>query len=414
MTVMKIDLKKLREEVLRLRTLVFAILAILIFAFGWLIGSAQNEVQAGEIAEGEVTNEIRFYEGVEDDVSFQQFWQVWDLVKDLYLRGPVSEKDLFYGAISGMVDALEDPYSVYFDPEDASAFNEELDGEYSGIGAEIGQEDDYIVVVAPLSGSPAEAAGLLAGDYIVAVDDEDIIGVTVDYAVSIIRGEADSEVVLTVVRDGITIEVPIVRGDIHINSVEWELRDDGIMYIELYMFNGDTTALFRQAAQEILTSDVSGIILDLRNNPGGLLTEAVNIAGFWIADDIVVQERVGDEVEGYAANGFAWLNEYSTVVLVDGGSASGSEILAGALQDYGLATLVGEQTYGKGSVQEYYEFDDGSALKVTTAEWLTALGRSIDQVGIAPDVVVEYTIEDYEAGLTPQFDEAIRQLEAAR
>jgi len=398
-----------------IRTLVFVIIAVVIFALGWLVGTTQNESIDGDVVEGDITNELRFYDTIEDDVSFQQFWQVWDLVRDLYLRQPVSEKEMFYGAISGMVDKLGDPYSVYFDPESAGAFAEELDGEYSGIGAEIGKEDDYIIVVAPLSGSPAEASGLLAGDYIVAVDDEDIIGVTVDYAVSIIRGIADTEVILTVVRDGYdsTVEVPITRGDIKINSVEWEMRDDGIMYIELSIFNEDTTTLFREAAQEVLTSDVQGIILDLRNNPGGLLTEAINIAGFWISDDVVVQERVGEDVEGYAANGFAWLSEIPTVVLVDGGSASGSEILAGALQDYGLATLVGEQTYGKGSVQEYYEFDDGSALKVTTAEWLTALGRSIDKVGITPDVIVEYTIEDYEAGLTPQFDTAISELQAA-
>ena len=412
---MNINWKKLQKEILRLRTLVFVVLAIAIFTLGWLAGAGQETYEEQDITQGEVTNQIRFYEGIEDDVSFQQFWQVWDLAKDIYLRGPVSEKDLFYGAITGMIDGLEDPYSVFFDPMDASAFNEELEGEYSGIGAEIGKEDDYIVVVAPLSGSPAEESGLLAGDYIIGVDEEDIIGVTVDYAVSIIRGEAGSEVVLTVVRNGFdnTVEIPITRGEIKINSVEWELKDDGIMYIDLYMFNEDTTSLFRQAAQEILTSDVNGILLDLRNNPGGLLTEAINVAGFWIADDIVVQERVGDEIEKYAANGFAWLEEYPTVILVDGGSASGSEILAGALQDYGLATLVGEQTYGKGSVQEYYEFDDGSALKITTAEWLTALGRSIDKVGITPDVVIEYTIEDYEAGLTPQLDAALSELQAA-
>ncbi|MBT3230670.1 S41 family peptidase [Candidatus Uhrbacteria bacterium] len=412
---MNINLKKLQKEILRVRTLVFVILAIAIFALGWLAGSGTDQVSDDDIGQGDVTNQIRFYEGIEDDVSFQQFWQVWDLARELYLRGPVSEKDLFYGAISGMIEGLEDPYSVFFDPEDASSFNEELDGEYSGIGAEIGKEEGYIVVVAPLSGSPAEAAGLLSGDYIVQVGDEDIIGATVDYAVSIIRGEAGSEVILTVVRNGFdnTIEIPITRGDIEINSVEWELRDDGIMYIQLYMFNEDTTTLFRQAAQEILTSDVDGILLDMRNNPGGLLTEAINVAGFWIDDDIVVQERVGDEIEKYAANGFAWLDEYPTVILVDGGSASGSEILAGALQDYGLATLVGEQTYGKGSVQEYYEFDDGSALKITTAEWLTALGRSIDKVGITPDVVVEYTLDDYEAGLTPQFDAALSELQTA-
>lgn len=409
---MKIDLIKIKARVFRGQTLVFVICAIILFSAGWLIkGSidSNNQLPANE---GEVINQYRFYDGIEDDVSFQQFWQVWDLVHELYLHQPLSEKDLFYGAITGMVDALEDPYSVYFDPISAASFNEELEGEYSGIGAEIGKEEDYIIVVAPLSGSPAEVAGLMSGDYIIAVDGEDIIGATVDYAVSIIRGQADTEVVLTIVRNGFdaTIEVPITRGDIKINSVEWELRDDGIMYIQLSIFNEDTTALFRQAVQEILTSDAKGIILDLRNDPGGLLTEAINVAGFWIDDDPVVSQRIGDMVESYSASGFALLADIPTVVLVDGGSASGSEILAGALQDYNLATLIGEQTFGKGSVQDYYEFDDGSALKVTTAEWLTPLGRSIDKVGITPDIIVEYTIEDYESGATPQLDAAISEL----
>lgn len=409
---MKIDLIKIKAHVFRGQTLVFVICAIILFSAGWLIKGSIDSNNQLPVAEGDVINQYRFYDGIEDDVSFQQFWQVWDLVHELYLHQPLSEKDLFYGAITGMVDALEDPYSVYFDPISATSFNEELEGEYSGIGAEIGKEEDYIVVVAPLSGSPAESAGLLSGDYIVAVDGEDIIGATVDYAVSIIRGKANTEVVLTIVRNGFdsTLEIPITRSEIKINSVEWELRDDGIMYIQLSIFNEDTTSLFRQAVQEILTSDAKGIILDLRNDPGGLLTEAINVAGFWIDDDIVVSQRIGDIIESYSASGFALLADIPTVVLVDGGSASGSEILAGALQDYNLATLIGEQTFGKGSVQDYYEFDDGSALKVTTAEWLTPLGRSIDKVGITPDIIVEYTIEDYESGATPQLDAAVSEL----
>lgn len=411
---MKIDLIKIKAHVFRVQTLVFVICAIILFSAGWLIKGSIDSNNQLPVAEGDVINQYRFYDGIEDDVSFQQFWQVWDLVHELYLHQPLSEKDLFYGAITGMVDALEDPYSVYFDPISAASFNEELEGEYSGIGAEIGKEEDYIVVVAPLSGSPAESAGLLSGDYIVAVDGEDIIGATVDYAVSIIRGKANTEVVLTIVRNGFdsTLEIPITRSEIKINSVEWELRDDGIMYIQLSIFNEDTTSLFRQAAQEILTADAKGIILDLRNDPGGLLTEAINVAGFWIDNDPVVSQRIGDIIESYSASGFALLSDIPTVVLVDGGSASGSEILAGALQDYNLATLIGEQTFGKGSVQDYYEFDDGSALKVTTAEWLTPLGRSIDKVGITPDIIVEYTIEDYESGATPQLDAAVSQLKA--
>ncbi len=412
---MKIDIKHIIKEAVKIRTIVYVLIAVIFFAFGWVAKSSFNCDSISDVQEGEVLDGYRYYNGIEDNISFEQFWQVWDMVNDLYLRQPISEKDLFYGAISGMVDAVGDPYSVYFNPEETAIFNEELEGEYSGIGAEIGKEDEYIIVVAPLSGSPAQDAGLLAGDYIISVDGEDMIGATVDYAVSIIRGDPGTQVTLTIVRDGFdsAIEVPITRGDIKINSVEWELRDDNIMYIQMSIFNEDTTSLFRQVAQEVLTGDVKGIILDLRNNPGGLLTEAINIAGFWIDDDIVVQEKVGESVEQYSANGFAWLSEVPTVVLVDGGSASASEILAGALQDYGLATLIGEQTFGKGSVQEYYEFEDGSALKVTTAEWLTPNGTSIDKVGITPDVIVEYSQEDYETGATPQLDAAVSKLKEA-
>jgi carboxyl-terminal processing protease len=396
------------------QTIGYVLFACILFTGGWI---ANNELGANDKCsnkEGEVVDS-RDYEGIEDDISFIQFWQVWDMVQELYLRQPISEKDMFYGAISGMVDALGDPYSVYFDPEESSAFNEELQGEYSGIGAEIGKKEDYIIIIAPLSDSPAERAGLIAGDYIISVNGEDMIGATVDYAVSRIKGEAGTRVTLTIVREGSddTIDIPITREDIKINSVEWEFRDDGIMYIRISIFNEDTTSLFRKAAQEALTKEAKGIVLDLRNNPGGLLTEAINVAGFWIDNDTVVQERVGDSVEPFSANGFAWLYNIPTVVLVNGGSASGSEILAGALQDYGLATLIGEQTFGKGSVQEYYEFDDGSALKVTTAEWLTPNGKSIDEVGITPDQVIEYSKEDYETGATPQLDAAISKLKEA-
>lgn len=389
-----------------------ATIVVALFYLGYIVGNLHGARSAVPEGEGRVLNQGDLSVEIGEDLDFRSYWDIWNLVKEAYVEQPVSEVDMFYGSLAGMVQALGDPYSVYYDPEQADEFNQELDGTFSGIGAEIDKKDDKIVVVAPLSGSPAEEAGLLSGDEILAVDGEDLYGLSATEAVYLIRGEKGTEVTLTLARQGVDdqFEITITRGEIKIDSVDWEIRDDNIAVINVYMFNDDTTTLFQEAVQEILTADVDGIVLDLRNNPGGLLTEAVNLAGFWIDGQVVVKERVGDKERSLAASGVAQLAGIETIVLVNGGSASGSEILAGALQDYGVATLIGEQTFGKGSVQELYEFTDGSALKITVAEWLTPEGRSINKVGITPDIIVEYSLEDYEEGNTPQFDAAIREL----
>ena len=383
------------------------IVLVVVFYAGLFVGSWQ--ATAGELeSDGQqVINQNRFFDRA-DDVDVSNFWEVWDLVQEIYYQ-PVDEADLFYGAMEGMLQGLNDPYSMFFDPEAAQEFDNELEGVFYGIGAEIGKKEDVIVVIAPLSGAPAEQAGLLAGDEIWYVDDEYIFGYTVHEAVQIIRGEIGTEVVLTIAREGVDemLEIPITRDEIQISSVEWEIRDDSIAMIEVSMFNDDTTDLFTDAVREALAEGAQGIVVDLRNNPGGLLTEAINVAGFWIDDMPVVQQRVGGSVQSYDATGNAWLSSTPTVVLVNGGSASASEILAGALQDYGYATVIGEQTFGKGSVQDYYELPDGSAVKITVSEWLTALGRSINEVGITPDIEIEFTLDQYEAGETPQIDAAI-------
>jgi len=391
--------------------IVATLLLMSVFYLGLFVGSWQaTDVASGESTD-RVVNQNRFFNR-SGDVDFDTFWDVWDLVKESYYQQPVSEQDLYYGALEGMLWALEDPYSLYFDPEDAQEFTNELDGVFYGIGAEIGKKDDTIVVIAPLAGSPAEAAGLKAGDKIWYVDDTDIYNYSVNEAVQIIRGEIGTQVVLTVSREGVDdlVEIPITRDEITVSSVEWEIREDGIGVIEISMFNEETTDLFMQATQEMVAQGATGLIVDLRNNPGGLLTAAMNVAGFWTKSLPIVQQRIQGDVQSYNTSGNGWLSTIPTVVLVNGGSASASEILAGALQDYGYATIIGEQTFGKGSVQEYYELPDGSAVKITVAEWLTALGRSINEVGITPDIEVEYTIEQYEAGETPQFDTAINFL----
>lgn len=305
---------------------------------------------------------------------------------------------------------------MFFVPTEADAFTKDLEGKFFGIGAEIGLKDDHIIIVAPLAESPAEKAGIQAGDIIVSVDEKSTKDWGINETVLNIRGEKGTPVTLEVVREGVDapFDITIVRGEITIDSVKWEIRDDGIAVVSIFMFNEDTTVLFQKAVQEILTEDVKGVIIDVRNDPGGLLSEAINIAGFWIDGDTVVIEKVGDVERPFRSQGAPRLAGMPTVVLVNGGSASASEILAGALQDFGAATIIGEQTYGKGSVQEYHEFEDGSALKMTTAKWLTPKGRSISNTGIAPDIIVEYTLDDFNEERTPQLDAALDFLKAIK
>jgi carboxyl-terminal processing protease len=282
---------------------------------------------------------------------------------------------------------------------------------FSGIGAEIGiDKDGFLAVVAPIKDSPAAKAGLLAGDRIAAIDNLDTAGMTVNEAVRHIRGEKGTPVVLIVVRQGVVdpISISIVRDDITIDSVAWAVREDDIGVISISTFDENTSELFAKAAADMVAANVRGIILDLRNNPGGYLESALNLAGYWVNGQTGVIEEVRGARQEYPADGSNALANVKTVILVNGGSASASEILAGALQDYGKAVLVGTQTFGKGSVQGYQEFPDGSSMKITVARWLTPKGRSIDKVGITPDNIVELTKENtHDTNKDPQFDEAV-------
>jgi carboxyl-terminal processing protease len=327
------------------------------------------------------------------DVNFSLFWQVWDLLKEKYLyQDKVQDLSLFYGALAGSVAALGDPYSIFFNPETASEFTEELSGRFEGIGAEIGIKNNQLTIIAPLPETPAERAGIRAGDKIYAIDNLDTTGMSTDQAVNLIRGEKGTDVVLLIVHKGETktTEITITRDTIDINSVRWEMKADNIAYIRITAFNEDTGRRFKEAVNEATLQGAERIVLDLRNNPGGFLDMAVELGSYWVDNDVMVQEIFSDASlnKNYYSSGRAVLADLPTVVLVNGGSASASEILAGALQDYGLATLVGEQTFGKGSVQELETLSDGSAVKITVAEWHTPLGRSINKEGILPDVVI--------------------------
>ncbi len=393
-----------------LRALGVVLVAVIFAGFGYTVGmrdSARTVVPDGE---GRVVNQGGEPKGLSDDVDFSTFWDVWSLVRSSYVDQPVSEKNLYYGSVAGMVAGLHDPYSNYFTPEEAQAFNEELSGTFFGIGAQLDQRDGNIVVIAPLPGTPAERAGILAEDFIVSIDGVSTEGMVLNEAVNAIRGEKGTTVTLGIVHKDTEdiVTMPIVRDEIKTESVTYTFRDDGIAVIEVSMFNEDTSSLFRTASQRALKDGATGIILDLRNNPGGLLDAAIDLAGYWVpsGSSVLIEEIRGTRDE-FPANGLAQLREIPTVVLVNGGSASASEILAGALQDYGEARVIGDQTFGKGSVQEYHDLPDGGAVKITVARWLTPLGRSIDQTGITPDDIVSLTLDDVHAKRDPQFTAAL-------
>lgn len=390
-------------------TLILSLILVSVIAFfiGFFVGEvrgARSIVPEGEgvvLGQGQDTP-------FATDVEFNQFWDIWNFLKDEYVEQPVSDMDLFYGALKGLVEGVNDEYSMYFDPREAQEFAASLEGSFEGIGAEIGIREERLVVVAPLEGMPASIAGLLPGDWIVLIDGTETFGMSVEEAVMNIRGEKGTEVVLTISREGVdeVFDVPITRDKIVIDSVRWEIDEEGVMEISLTAFNHDTVTLFNEAVQVALTNNIEGIVLDLRSNPGGLLTAAIDIASAWVGYDTVLLERMRDDEVAFDGMMAARLSGIPTVVLVNGGSASASEIVAGALQDYEYATVVGTQTYGKGSVQDYRELDDGSAVKITTAKWYTPLGRSIDEEGIEPNIIIDYTLEDFEAERDPQREAA--------
>lgn len=346
-------------------------------------------------------------------VDFELFWDTWHLIKDRYAKQPVDEKKMFYGALMGMVASLGDPHSVFLEPVASEEFAQELSGKFEGIGAEIGIKKGNLVVIAPLPDSPAEKAGLMAGDRIIGIDEIDTTGMAIDDAVSRIRGDKGTKVKLHILRG--TESEPrvfeIVRDTIAVQSakISYATSPKGkkLAVIKISHFNGDTFDRFLDGVTQIVARDVDGIVLDLRNNPGGYLDASVLMLGEWVPGEIAVSERYSDgSTEDHRANGRGRLKDIPTVVLVNGGSASASEIVAGALKDHGKAVLIGTKTFGKGSVQDLVELDDGSSVKLTIAEWLTPKGANINVEGIAPDFEVDRTEEDYENDEDPQTDAA--------
>ncbi|MBT3817452.1 MAG: S41 family peptidase [Candidatus Magasanikbacteria bacterium] len=383
------------------KSILFFSLLMAVFAFGggYLFGSANGLHSELVNAQGqvEIAKVVNFYGNTRsEEVEFDQFWEVWDMVKDKHVNQPVDDTALFYGAMEGLVAGLDDPYSVYFPPTDAKEFTESLSGEFEGIGAQIGLKDSQLVVIAPLEKSPAMLAGIKTNDKIMTIDSEATYGITVEEAVTRIRGPQGTDVILGVSREseeGI-LDITITRDTINIPTINWEMKESNLAYLRISHFNEDTLDEFYEAVGNIMIEEPRGLILDLRSNPGGFLETSVIVASEWVEDGAVVLEEFKDgNRESYMRKGTKRFVDMPTIVLVDGGTASGSEIVAGALQDYGKATVVGTQTFGKGSVQEFEILPDGSAIKITIAKWLTPDARAIDGVGITPDIVLEEMIE---------------------
>ncbi len=389
---------------------VLIIAVIIAFMAGMVIGQrSDGDTQQMPTGSGSVSGVGETPTYLSEDVDVDLLWEAWDVITEHYVDQPVSETELLYGALAGLVGSLQDPHSMLLTPDVNEEFLQELNGSFFGIGAEIAIKNNQLQVVAPLPDTPAFNAGLRAKDYILQIDELDTQGISIDQAVANIRGPKGTTVVLTVYREGWdeAREISIVRDEIRIESVSWEMREEQIAYIELRYFNADTDRAFKNIAQEIVAADPDQIILDLRNNPGGFLNVAVEIASLFIEDGVIVTEESYDgSTTVHEAKGRAILAEYPVIVLINEGSASASEILAGALKDYDLAQVIGMQSFGKGSVQTLFDLSDGSSIKLTIAKWLTPSGTAIEGEGITPDIVVDLTEEDWDADRDPQLEKA--------
>ncbi|MCX7589571.1 MAG: S41 family peptidase [bacterium] len=355
------------------------------YRFGYVLDSKSN-----------FSNSVRVlnFNNSSSTPDFKIFWETWDAIHKYYFKDSnINDKDRVYGATKGLVKSLNDPYSEFFTPDEAKKFKEDVSGSFGGIGAEIGSKNNFIIIVAPLKNSPAEKAGLKPQDKILFIDSTSTDGMSIEDAVKIIRGQVGTEVKLTILRDGWEKpqEFKIIRQIIEIPTLDYEIKD-GILIVKLYSFNANTERLFYNAVIDgFMKKNAKGLILDLRNNPGGYLDVAVDLAGWFLKKGtLIVEERGASGINNfYRANGNGALVDVPIVILINKGSASASEILAGALQIERGIKLVGEETFGKGTVQRLINLSDGSSLKITIANWVLPNGKILEGNGLKPDIEVK-------------------------
>ena len=371
--------------------------------------------------------------GQPEQVDFSSFWQAWNIINEKFVTTATSTtaQEKVYGAIEGLAKSLGDPYTVFFPPEESKAFETEISGKFEGVGMELGIKDNILSVVAPLKDTPAFRAGIKSGDKIIKINDTLSADMTVEAAVKMIRGPRGTEVRLTIAREGKNepLEIKIVRDVINIPTIDTEIKQvvaadgsdgsnnpwvNGIYVIKLYNFSANSSNLFREALRSFIESGTHKLILDLRGNPGGYLEAAVDMASWFLpTGKVVVSEEYakGTEPTIHRSRGYNIFNDtLKMVILVNEGSASASEILAGALREQSIAKLIGAKTFGKGSVQELVKITPDTSLKLTIARWLTPLGHSISEEGLTPDYEVKISTKDLEAKRDPQMDKAVEIL----
>jgi carboxyl-terminal processing protease len=390
------------------------------FAGGFIVGhltpsTGRLPIVIPQLDAPTVTTEQQEATPSELQTLFEPFWEAWNIVHERFVDQPIDDVTLMRGAIRGMMDALGDKQTFYMDPAIYEHETSVLTGEeYEGIGAYVDLDGEYLTIISPIEGSPAEAAGLKPEDKVIAIDGLDMKGFTPEEARQKVLGPAGTQVKLTISRAGepAPLEFTITRARILVPSVTSKMLENNIAYIDINTFGNNTISELDTALKEVLSQDPRGVIIDLRFNPGGYLTTAVDVASEFIDDGVILYEQFGDgKRDTFEASGNGRATGLPIVVLVNEGSASASEILAGALQDHERATLVGVQSYGKGSVQQWVPLsDDGGAARVTIAKWLTPEERAIDHVGLTPDVYVQMTNEDYAAGRDPQLDAAMETI----
>ncbi len=393
----------------------FLVVAIVFFAIGFSLGQKRIEIEKRSfIPTISVSNQLP---PKDQSVDFSLFWNVFNTLPQKYFdKSAVNGQKMMYGAISGMVASLGDPYTAFLDPNQNKAIESEIAGSYEGVGIEIGfDKDNRMVVIAPLKDTPADKAGVLPGDIILKIGDKDTFGMTLPQAVDLIRGQAGTNVNLTFQRAN--VEKPIVRdiqrASIDVKSVDVSYKDAKIgqvAVIKVSRFGDKTNDEWDNAVTDALYKNVKGIVVDMRNNPGGLLTSSVHLASDFVQGTIVKQEYSDGSISSLPSDHAGKLMNIPVVVLVNGGSASAAEIFSGALQDAKRGKIVGVKTFGKGTVQDVVDLPGGSGLHVTIAKWLTPKGNSIHHVGITPDVVVDLTQGDRDAGKDPQLDKALEVL----
>lgn len=390
---------------------------VVIFFVGFSVGNHDGFPKISQNIAG-THNSSNTLETYPTSKDFRLFFDVWEQLEEKYpFDDAPSVSDRIMAATEGLAQAYDDPYTVFFPPEDTQSFTEEIEGQFGGVGMEVGMRNGFVTVIAPLKGSPAEKMGVLSGDILTAVDGENVLDTSVEEVIQKIRGEVGTSVQLTFLREGETepVQITIQRDIIQIPTLEIKIQDD-VFIISLFNFSEQAPSEFHDALIAFEQSGTHKLILDMRGNPGGFLEGAIDIASWFLPEGkVIVRESTGDSAKEivYRSRGYGSLVDPSDmIVLVDFGSASASEIVAGALSEHDVATLVGAQTFGKGSVQEFIPIRQNSSLKVTVAKWLTPHGISISEKGLTPEYQVEFTTEDYQDGHDPQLEKALELLHA--